>query len=460
MSFTFLLGILACCISGFVSINRFGFAIEGALCSLERIFFDSKFGQLKTDEPKWKGFDNVKTIIDNLTEFSNILDLISFNGETKYINKDDEEISDEIEYAEINKFKYTKMFHAYKYLKYNDFKAQLNDFGSNFNDYINDFEKLNEKDKFIDKCRHYGNILKDCMMILAMVYYCFLLIVVTFACISMMFYACLKRQGYLLIFMHVLWNIIRFFMFSFFIFGAAYGMFSKALRDSVAIISSFFEKDNLGTDIDELPIRKNKFLGKCIGQKDYNFKDELDRNKKEISSSLEIFFTNLNEFKNMELTSEWNTPISEISNILGNTPEKHLNCTYLITIAKEKGGLFGSFNCGFLGGYLQLVYTTIYDASVEAKKLSATTLSAAFFGAVAIYFYLLVLHHYNNELFFDSGKSIFTSFDGFGGGYRKKNPQQDPAYKKRKLRAEIELTSKNDEASNYKDVNKNEEEDD
>ena len=65
------------------------------------------------------------------------------------------------------------------------------------------------------------------------------------------------------------------------------------------------------------------------------------------------------------------------------------------------------------------------------------------------------MHHYNNELFFDTGKSIFTGFDGFGGGYKKKNINKDPAYKKRKLRAEIELTSKNDEASNYKDVNKN-----
>ena len=54
------------------------------------------------------------------------------------------------------------------------------------------------------------------------------------------------------------------------------------------------------------------------------------------------------------------------------------------------------------------------------------------------------MHHYNNELFFDSGKSIFRGFDGFGGGYKKKNKSQDPAYKKRKLRAEIELTSRND----------------
>ena len=34
---------------------------------------------------------------------------------------------------------------------------------------------------------------------------------------------------------------------------------------------------------------------------------------------------------------------------------------------------------------------------------------------------LTLLHHYNNEIFFDSGKSIFTGFDGFGRGYKTKN---------------------------------------
>ena len=55
-----------------------------------------------------------------------------------------------------------------------------------------------------------------------------------------------------------------------------------------------------------------------------------------------------------------------------------------------------------------------------------------------------------------TGKSIFTGFDGFGGGYKKKNNNQDPAFKKRKLRAEIELTSKNED----NDVKNNEEEED
>ena len=58
--------------------------------------------------------------------------------------------------------------------------------------------------------------LKACQ-ILSMIYFSLLLIIVKFTAVVMMFYACLKRQGNLIIFMHVLWNIIRFFIFSFFL---------------------------------------------------------------------------------------------------------------------------------------------------------------------------------------------------------------------------------------------------
>ena len=130
---------------------------------------------------------------------------------------------------------------------------------------------------------------------------------------------------------------------------------------------------------------------------------------------------------------------------------------FLVKSSAPKGGLYGSLNCGFLQTDLELIKRALYDASVESRILAACSLCASFFGAVAVYFYLLVLHHYNNEIFFDSGKSIFTGFDGFGRGYKTKSHNKDPAYKKRKLRVVIELTSRNDENSNYKN-NKNDEE--
>ena len=112
--------------------------------------------------------------------------------------------------------------------------------------------------------------------------------------------------------------------------------------------------------------------------------------------------------------------------------------------AVSDSGLYGTFDCGFLKSDLQHLFRTIYDASVESRILCALSLCSSFFGAIAVYFFLLVMHHYDNDLFFDRGKNIFTGFDGFRGRTRNKN-MNDPEFKKRKMRTEIEITSDDEE---------------
>ena len=94
--------------------------------------------------------------------------------------------------------------------------------------------------KYIDRAELIEIFLKE----FARVYFWLLLIVVTFAAISMMFYSCLKRQGYLIIFMHVLWNSIRFFMVSFFIYGTFYGKYYRIFQDSVGLVEYVFSDKN------------------------------------------------------------------------------------------------------------------------------------------------------------------------------------------------------------------------
>jgi hypothetical protein len=79
MSFSFLLGILACCVSAFVSANRFGFALEGAWCAVDRVYYDSLYGQLKASEPLWEGMENVTTISNDLSKFYEFITRGSFN---------------------------------------------------------------------------------------------------------------------------------------------------------------------------------------------------------------------------------------------------------------------------------------------------------------------------------------------------------------------------------------------
>lgn len=68
MSWIFYCGVLACCISGFVTANRFGFSLYGAQCAYERIYYDSKFGQLKKEQPRLEGISKEANKVGNLNK--------------------------------------------------------------------------------------------------------------------------------------------------------------------------------------------------------------------------------------------------------------------------------------------------------------------------------------------------------------------------------------------------------
>ena len=473
MSFTFLLGILACCVSAFVTANRFGFALEGAWCAVDRVYYDSLYGQLKTSEPKFEGMEDLKNLAYNLTDFYNTI-IDKFNLQSLNPSNTWEFTDGYWQYSGIipsdrqeeQITRYTIIINSLTRIKNFGKKIQIQDSPLDNKLNIDEFKKI--KSTFLngDHFYYYTKTLKACLKILALVYYSFLLTAITAAGVSLMFYACLKRQGYLLTFMHVLWNVIRFFMFSFFLYGTAYGIGFLAIRDSIAYFMYVFGEENLQLDEPKLIAGGREFFKFCLSKGDNNLKNEFDGI---FTTSLNDFFYNYYEI-NKTNTNEMDyddikTKIQEINDIYTKVngdydPNKVKIFNSLVEKAGKVGGLFGSFDCGFLKSNLNLLYTALYDGSVESRILCAVSLCSAFFGAVAVYFFLLVMHHYNNELFFDTGKSIFTGFDGFGGGYKKKDHSKDPAYKKRKLRAEIELTSKNDEQSGYNDVKKNEEEED
>ena len=507
-SFIFLLGILACCISGFVTTNRFGFALEGSYCSFERFYYDSLYGQLKETYPKWEGFESIENNFTDLISFLNSINVYNINNLLKetdlnlvrsssfkyegyysetYINLitefENSGNSDAKNLAEkVNQrilpiaLKYAKIIDSIKIFQdFNTiFRDNLTSFKGNFSSINNDFQNL--KTKFINEFHYFAKIAKGWGKVLTMIYFCLLLIVTTFACISMMFYACLRRQGYLSTFMHVLWNIIRFFIFSFFFYGAAYGMCYLALRDAVAYVMFVFGEDNLDINGKSylIPINKGKeYLNYCLLNSDSDYKKKLNII---LTSSIEDFFKSKSELdvlfteqsshedfsdytksnKTLEaLVSEQNSIYSFINNKIEKSVCAGDICHHFPLIANRLGGIFGYLNCTFLKSDLNMMYRTLYDLSVEARILCALSCCIGFFGAIAVYFYLLVLHHYNTEIFFDTGKSIFTGFDRIGNN-KKKYSSKDPAYKKRKIRSEIELSSRNEEYSGYQAANKGE----
>ena len=61
-----------------------------------------------------------------------------------------------------------------------------------------------------------------------------------------------------------------------------------------------------------------------------------------------------------------------------------------------------SFDCGFLKNDINLLYNSLYDLSVQSIILCVLSCCIGFFGELLIYFYLLVMYHYDNDVFKES----------------------------------------------------------
>ena len=128
---TFLIGILSCCISGCVSVVRFGWAIEGAWCGLDRLYYDSLNGQLKDTDPKWKGFQNAYEVLDNLTNF-----IIDIRGKT--INYPTDEFEE-------NQCKLSNIIHTITI----DYREKVFEYTNRFNKIIDSLKELQTSDTLL-----------------------------------------------------------------------------------------------------------------------------------------------------------------------------------------------------------------------------------------------------------------------------------------------------------------------
>ena len=90
LAIIFYLGSIACCISGFVYLYRFSRRLYGVTCALERFYYDTMDGQLKTTEPKWVGLNNTNKKMETLVSFieSVMNDSYTYFPPKKINNKD------------------------------------------------------------------------------------------------------------------------------------------------------------------------------------------------------------------------------------------------------------------------------------------------------------------------------------------------------------------------------------
>ena len=179
-------------------------------CAVDRIYYDSKFGQLKQTYPKWEGFDNTKNILSNISKFV-----------TTIVPSKTETICDGDEDNTLQKF----LGVSCEDFKVNDnekIPEKMEDFSLGYENFK--YEDLFKNEDLIwGKYHSYAKTLKACLKVLSMIYYCLFLIAVTLAGVSMMFYACLKRQGYLLtVFFFFIWNCLWNIFFNFKRYGLCY----------------------------------------------------------------------------------------------------------------------------------------------------------------------------------------------------------------------------------------------
>ena len=298
MSFLGLCGILACCVSGFITSHYFQKKVTAIKCIYERIYYDSEYGELKAEDSKWKGLKKRNELIGKFHDFINNEYQFNFffdkewekgnislhlDKDVYYLKKFTEEIQKifhECEGRILRKYddsgelicdlnNYQNVDSILK--KYIDEATRISKFYSdevvNINKFINSKSKIgynieinrtneilesisedlnNYQTKFLDEVDYYINIAHICGYILIIIFYSIVIAIVVFCCFLLWAYTFFKEQKIVYILMHISWNILKFFSFSFFIFGAAFGILYLCSRDLIGYNQFLFSNSNLG----------------------------------------------------------------------------------------------------------------------------------------------------------------------------------------------------------------------
>ena len=501
LCFIFLCGVLACCVSGILVSINFGKKVTATNCIYERIYYDSKYGELKNGT-KWVGLENTTELINRLKAFVNNNHDIDEEVNTEYekwtfgkdfcldnkvkypeeyINEIKEIVHDcrgrnsQIYRNEDSKLIYDNSSECNKdslYFEYINETTRICKYFSEQYKKIEDFIESEEKNrkrnehqieqieyelknisadldnyqtKFLEEVHYYIKISNIFGYIVVLVYYSIVGAIVLCSCFFLWAYSYFKEQKIIYTLMHVAWNILKFFSFSFFLFGAAFGSLYLCARDLIGYNKYIFTT-NLEENVDTkfLPTNEAKvFLGFCMkNTSDNNYINKL--NMPFIKNYISEFFNNLKEEKyiaenydfsplnqsyscyscyssiNRRLQDIEDTtdgylvfPISfigagnilrdkikELYNII--SKKKRLRILEKSDIIRDLNLLMEqieTLNCGFLKNELQILFNSLYDLSIDSRISCAVCCCIGFFIEVSVNFYLLVIYHYNNTEF-------------------------------------------------------------
>ena len=311
----------------------------------------------------------------------------------------------------------------------------------------------NYQDVFLDKAYYYIKLSNIFGKILVIVFYSILIAIVVISCFLLWAYTYFRDQKLIYIFMHIAWNILKFFAFSFFLFGTAFGAFYLISRDLIGYNEFIFSNSNLNENVipSLLPGGDAKeYLRYCINEEDTNYVNNLKTNITNIMRDLYYNMLEGQEIKDKYNFSDMQQPVLsgafgdvkirniEETDVPDEEPsdipqplvflnftevsiklEKIINDLYeiLFSIPKfptrnlQSGGTnlydlmnqlnetLGKLNCGFVKNEVQIIYDSLYELSIESRISCALCCCIGFFAEFSIVFFLLVLYHYNNVEF-------------------------------------------------------------
>ena len=304
-----------------------------------------------------------------------------------------------------------------------------------------------KKDFLEEEADYYIKVSNICGYILVTIYYSILLAIVVCSCFLLWAYSYFKEQKLIYTFMHVTWNILKFFSFSFFMFGAAFGALYLVSRDLIGYNQFLFGDLYLSpNETNRFITNKDtkEFLRYCINEENSNYINNFEmptivflknlyfnmKNGKDVKEKYafkdlyvvrECYYIINENLRNIE---EDSTDLPDETIFLNFTDvglavEEMINKIYealynktsnLRLLSDEKniipeiekiGDTIEQLNCTYLKNEMQILYDSLYELSIESRISCVLCCCIGFFLEFSIAFYLLVLYHYNNNDFKD-----------------------------------------------------------
>ena len=99
----------------------------------------------------------------------------------------------------------------------------------------------------MDEWDYYRKLTKAFYYIIVLIYFILVLILAIAGITFLTGYVCSKEQKFIKSILVIIWNAVRFFSFSFFMYGGTFGMLSYAFKDGIGFMNYAFGPENLNS---------------------------------------------------------------------------------------------------------------------------------------------------------------------------------------------------------------------